>query len=150
MKIGLIGYGRFDSKVEIDPTSGCWKWLGYKVKGGYGRFWFEGRDVMAHRFAYELVVGPIPEGKEPDHTCNNPGCVNPGHLEIKTHRENSLRSETSPTAINSRKTHCPENHEYTPENTYIIPSTGSRRCRKCHNARNVVRIRQRRQEEKAA
>jgi hypothetical protein len=89
-----------------------------------------GRVIGAHRFAYEWLVGPIPEGMELDHLCRNRGCVFPPHLEPVTHRENCLRAP-GVASENVVKTHCPQGHEYTPENTRIIPSTGGRLCKSC-------------------
>lgn len=82
---------RFISKVEM--SDGCWLWRaaidtgGVSGGGGYGRFYHEGRVQYAHRFAYEMWVGPIPEGLVIDHTCGNRACVKPHHLEAVTMRE---------------------------------------------------------------
>jgi hypothetical protein len=72
---------------KVSPTGFCWEWTAatLKARGGYGVFgWNElGRNVTvyAHRFAYEMLVGPIPAGMQLDHLCRNHVCVNPDHLE---------------------------------------------------------------------
>ncbi len=82
---------RFWAKVE--KTDGCWLWRGTKRGDGRGRFKRNDRTlVYAYRFAYELVVGPIPGGLALDHLCDDPRCVNPAHLEPKTGAENTRRS----------------------------------------------------------
>jgi hypothetical protein len=140
---------RFLSKVEKTPT--CWLWRGAINWCGYGRLWIEGHTVMAHRFAYELFVGPIPAGLDIDHVrargCTNRHCVNPAHLEAVTRRENTLRS-TNVVARNAVKTHCRHGHEYTPENTYF--SKKQRHCRTCRliasRRHEAVRVRSRRKQ----
>lgn len=79
---------RFESKFRVTP--GCWIWEAGKGATGYGRFRKEnyGKTVMAHRFSYELYVGPIPEGFVILHACDNPACVNPSHLSVGTHYDN--------------------------------------------------------------
>lgn len=122
---------------KVDQSGGpeaCWPWMAYVKGTGYGQFWYEGRDQHAHRVAYQLVVGPIPEGAEIDHVrargCTRKDCVNPAHLEAVTHRENTLRSD-APVAANARKTHCEQGHEFTPENTYVVKGRYQRQCRTC-------------------
>jgi hypothetical protein len=81
---------RFWSKVAKTPT--CWLWLDTLNTSGYGRFTIgRGNEKMAHRLAFELEVGPIPEGLTLDHLCNHTDCVRPSHLEPVTARENQLR-----------------------------------------------------------
>ena len=71
----------FWDRVEPEPNTGCWIWVGYRLKSGYGNFAFHG-TIPAHRFAYQLLRGPIPEGLTLDHyICNFPPCVNPWHTE---------------------------------------------------------------------
>jgi hypothetical protein len=89
--------------------------------------------VCAHRFAYELFVDEIPDGLTLDHLCRNPRCVNPGHLEPVTQRENTLRG-ISPVAVNAAKTHCKHGHLLDEANTYMT-NAGSRQCRTCNRLR---------------
>lgn len=101
---------RFWAKVV--KTESCWIWTGSHQVGGYGNFQpIKGRGIGAHRYAYQITVGPIPNGLQLDHLCRNRLCVNPAHLEPVTARENTLRGNTMP-ALNAAKTHCPNGHEY--------------------------------------
>lgn len=67
---------RFWEKVVVIP-GGCWEWVGTINWAGYGRFEFNYKMVSAHRFAYQTIVGKIPEGLQIDHLCRNRACVNP-------------------------------------------------------------------------
>ena len=89
---------RFWEKVERIPSSECWFWIAPLNSGGYGTFYWKGKRVGAHRAAYELFRGPIPDDREIDHLCRNRDCVNPDHLDLVTHRENLLRGRTTPAA----------------------------------------------------
>jgi hypothetical protein len=89
----------------VSKTETCWLWTG-GLSRGYAMFWLDGKNVKAHRFAYELLVGPIPEGLVLDHVvargCKWRHCVNPAHLEPVTERVNILRGD-SPLAASWRQ-----------------------------------------------
>lgn len=125
---------RFMAQVREDEN-GCWLWTGPRKRSPngvqYGCTRHEGRTVAAHRLAWELFRGPIPEGLQIDHLCRVTRCVNPDHLEPVTPRENVLRGE-GVAAVNARKTECIRGHAFTPENT-IIHCGGKRACRTCVN-----------------
>ena len=71
----------------VNKTDTCWLWTGSKSYG-YGQFNFDNRNCRAHRYAYEMWVGPIPSGLVLRHKCDNPICVNPDHLETGTQQDN--------------------------------------------------------------
>lgn len=119
---------RFWALVQITDT--CWLWEG-SLTDGYGKFEPTTHIYYrAHRYAYEMIVGPIPEGLTLDHLCRVRHCVNPSHLEPVSIGENNLRGE-SIAAQNARKTICKYGHPLDADNTWIVPSTGFRRCRTC-------------------
>lgn len=122
---------------------GCWHWLLWLSPGGYGLAQLDGHREGAHCFAYRAFRGSIPEGKQLDHVvCDQPSCCNPWHVEPRTAAENVLRSTTSPSAINSRKTHCADGHLLAGDNLYVWWRRGRqvRECRTCHrrNQRNYL------------
>lgn len=118
---------------EFRPELGpCWLWLGGVTNSGYGKVGMPTR--LAHRVAYELVVGPIPDGLQIDHLCRVRRCQNPAHMEPVTARENQRRSR-SVSGLNMAKTHCDAGHELSGDNLYVAPAgtakAGSRKCRAC-------------------
>lgn len=118
----------------------CWLWTGEQQKEGYGRISTRTKPTpsgtrLAHRAAYELLVDPIPAGMHLDHLCRNPQCVNPAHLEPVTPKVNTERG-----LHGVLRTHCRNNHELTPENTYVAEQDGSRRCRKCLREKQAERM----------
>lgn len=81
---------RFMEKLGVkDPSTGCVEWESSRNERGYGSFWTGGRSVKAHRFAWELHNGPVPEGMLVCHTCDNPTCCNVEHLFLGTNADNS-------------------------------------------------------------
>lgn len=124
--MGLSTSDRFWPKVS--KSDGCWQWRG-AVSSGYGMLWVERRMVPAHRVAYELIVGPIPDGMVIDHLCRNHGCVNPDHLEPVTNHENILRG-ISATARNARKPLCSLGHPFD-----RVAKDGRRLCMTCQRRR---------------
>lgn len=85
---------RFEAKFEPCPITGCWLWNASTVHGGYGQFGYKGTMRRAHRVAYMLYVGEIPEGLQVLHKCDVPWCVNPDHFFIGTNTDN-MRDKTS-------------------------------------------------------
>ncbi len=137
--VGIRGddTARFWSKVDKRGPDDCWLWTGTILKdSGYAVLTVAGKVRSAHRFAYELLVGPIPDGLTIDHTCHSRNlascaggptcahrrCVNPAHLEPVTAVENSQRAV---------RDHCKHGHPFDEANTYWAPKTGKRVCRAC-------------------
>jgi hypothetical protein len=121
--------------ARVNKTDTCWLWTRGINSKGYGLFHFRARDVLAHRFAYEALVGPVPDGLELDHLCRVRHCVNPQHLEPVTRRVNSQRGDHLTNHWERRKTHCNRGHEFTAENTAYRGERRWRQCRTCHRER---------------
>jgi hypothetical protein len=115
--------------ARVDKTEDCWLWTGALFqKSNYGMVSIDRVPYPAHRFAYELVVGPIPVGMQLDHLCRVRHCVRPDHLEPVSCRTNLLRGQTL-AAANAAKTHCPKGHPYDEENTRFVRL--GRQCKEC-------------------
>ena len=82
---------RFWSKVEV--TDDCWYWTGGTTLHGYGNAWMGGTNHRAHRVAYELAYGDIPDGYDVCHRCDTPPCCNPDHLWLGTRGENNTERD---------------------------------------------------------
>lgn len=129
-KLGTLGL--FRKYVTLDDN--CWLWTGPTDGHGYGR---AGR-VRAHRFSYELLVGPIPDGLVLDHLCRVPLCVRPDHLEPVTDGENTRRGVAA-----QRRTEralaavtCSKGHAWTEDNIYWRGEPKRRMCRACQLGRS--------------
>lgn len=81
-----------EGPVFVPATGRCWTWTADLCSRGYGQIGWKGHSKLAHRRAYELLVGPIPDGLVLDHLCRNQSCVNPAHLEPVTRAENNRRN----------------------------------------------------------
>lgn len=125
---------QFWAQVDKNGKQGCWTWLGPKSRKGYGQFSPGSRGRLdlstttpiAHRIAWELTRGPIPEGLHLDHLCLNKACVNPEHLEPVTNQENMQRAK-------GHRTHCRRGHPHAGFNL-VLSATGRRTCRTCRDA----------------
>jgi len=117
-------------KISKDPNA-CWIWTAYKNKDGYGVMGYNNRLYLAHGFVYLYLVGEISKFKELDHfLCKNTACVNPDHLQPVTHKVNCMRGDHFTNNHNRKKTHCPNGHEYTKDNTFVRQN-GRRDCLIC-------------------
>lgn len=128
---------RFWSKTVAGP-GGCILWIA-ALSDGYGKFYLNGKHKRAHRVAYEMIIGPIPDGLVIDHLCRVSRCVNPYHLEPVTNRINLLRG-VGPSAKHAVKTHCPRFHPYEGDNVHV-DAKGSRHCKTCSNEQRRERRR---------
>jgi hypothetical protein len=129
------------SDMCVESDTGCWLKVGVR-DGRYGRLVYRGKEVHAHRLAWESVNGPMPRELSACHRCNTPRCMNPAHIYAATHKQNITdaardglmgkpgRSPYGPSTINKLKTHCNAGHALSGENLRI-ESYGSRRCRTC-------------------
>jgi hypothetical protein len=138
---------------KVDAEGDCWVWTKYRDKDGYGTFTAAGpgKSTRVHKFAWQTLVGEVPDGYELDHLCRNRPCCNPDHLEVVTHAENMRRTDATAQKLKykaSQRTHCKRNHPYSGRN--LVMDGGQRRCRTCRNDAQRERKRGRMTENKDA
>lgn len=126
---------RFWRRVEPEPMSGCFLWLGYRNHRGYGLMWDTNEMRFATRVAWKLHFGEIPNGLSVLHRCDLTSCVRPEHLFLGTHTDN-MRDAAAKGRLAAQKEGprlvCAAGlHAMTPFNVYIHPTRGKRSCKAC-------------------
>ena len=123
---------RFEAKVSPEPMSGCWLWMGPVSTGrgkGYGEFAFDGQMIRAHRAAWQIYRGPIPDGLWVLHRCDVRCCVNPDHLFLGTAYDNMRDAAAKRRLAAQKKTHCVRGHAFAEH--AVITKRGHRDCVVC-------------------
>lgn len=137
-KGGMTVAERLERLSEKCATSDCILFIGAGTSDGYGMITIGGKRLLAHRVAYELKRGPIPEGFTIDHKCLVKRCINDEHHELVTHGENTRRGH-----LGKFKSHCRHGHEKSGRNLVIVTRSNgwiNHRCRSCINEqRNAAR-----------
>lgn len=133
---------RFQEKARWS-SRGCLVWHAGKTPAGYGIF-FDGKPVIAHRWIYEQVVGPIKQVI--DHTCRNPSCVNPNHLEDVSQKENIRRSDSGKVVralVRQERLVCRNGHPWAPVLQRRRAGLVNAYCKTCRNeqakARRIIK-----------
>lgn len=121
---------------RVTKTPGCWQWGGSVTGYGYGQYChrISGLTMRAHKLAWELEHGPVPDGLVLDHLCRNRLCVRPDHLEPVPNRVNVLRG-VGTSAVNARKEQCVRGHQLDRRD-----ADGRRRCESCEQIKYDARL----------
>lgn len=133
--------------VSIDDATGCWLWTGSRSRADYGQIGVGSRTTGrgnkgAHRVSYELFKGPIPDGHDVCHRCDNPPCVNPDHLFVGTRQDNMIDmvSKDRQRKADPRRTACPHGHSVEPGKPCL---ECNREAKRRHYQRNAESERER-------
>jgi len=131
---------RFEEKFIPEPNSGCWIWnAGFLGTSGYGSFSVKNKTYLAHRISFQIYNGEIAKGMCVMHSCDTPCCVNPRHLKLGTLKDNSQDKMMKGRCWQANKTHCPQGHPYSAENTAINiwkrNGNRARYCKTCNRLR---------------
>ena len=122
-------WARVDKTPGQGPNGDCWHWTAGKSAGGYGSFHHANKMEIASRASFAIANGEIPAGLIVRHACDNPPCVNPAHLLLGTHQDNSDDKLSRGRHNSQKKTHCKRGHELAGDNLELLPK--QRRCRTC-------------------
>jgi len=112
-------------------ANGCWYYSGFRTPAGYGQLHYDHSTWDVHRLSMKLFKPEeFDKNLNVNHKCNNPSCFNPEHLYSGTQKDNIRDCINSGNKSELNRTHCPQGHDYTPENTYVRPN-GHRDCKIC-------------------
>jgi HNH endonuclease len=138
---------RFNESFSVDDKTGCWNWIGAIRTTGYGVIKRGSRGLQAHRAAWEIFIGTIPDGMLILHSCDNQRCVNVAHLRVGTHLDNMRDMvERGRARKISWGTHCKRGHEFDEKNTYLYTRMYKgeekpvRACRECYRIKKRERL----------
>lgn len=121
---------RFWLKTRWNPWNGCLEWTAGKYATGYGKFHVKRVATGAHRVAWTLANGQIPDGLLVCHRCDNPPCLNVDHLFLGTHADNHADMEAKGRGQWQGRTHCPNGHPFAPDNL-LAAKRNRKLCKVC-------------------
>lgn len=124
-------------KKSRRTESGCLEWTGWRGATGYGFTSFRGRQRPTHRLMYRITKGPIPEGMQILHSCDNPPCMEPDHISQGTGQKNMQESVERGRHFEAVKTHCDQGHELSGDQVHT-EKNGRRHCKVCSRIRHRI------------